>query len=123
MARLARLLLGLTLALPLVGVLGSLEGCPSAGVATPQTFNEKLAYGYATHTAILQTATAGVTSGSLTSTDAAKVLADADSVKVGLDAAAAANAAGDVAGANSKLAIALSVLTSIQTFLNSKAHP
>lgn len=109
------LLLALPLAAPLPFVL---DGCAALGVAPAQTFNEKLAYGYGTHTAVLQAATAAVTAGSLSSADATKILADADNAKSALDAANAAYAAGDAAGANSKLAIATSLLTAVQAYLN-----
>lgn len=113
------LFLALLLALPL-SVPFVLEGCTALGVAPAQTFNEKLAYAYGVHTAVLQAATAAVTAGTLSSADAVKILADTDTVKTALDAAGAAYAAGDAAGANSKLAIATSLLSAIQAYL--QAH-
>ena len=71
----------------------------------------------------LQAATTGLQTGALSSSDGDKVLKDADAAKAVLDAAAAANAAGNTAGANSNLAIAMSALTTLQTFLNSKVKP
>lgn len=110
-----RLTLLLLLALPLAPF--ALEGCAALGVSQAQTFNEKLAYGYGVHTAVLQAATSAVNAGQLSSADAMKILSDADNAKVVLDGAGAAYAAGDAAGANSKLTIATSLLTAVQAYL------
>ena len=96
-----------------------LDGCTALGVAQAQTFNEKLAYAYGVHTAVLQASTSAVTAGQLSSADATKVLTDSDYAKSVLDAAAAAYTAGDAAGANSKLAIATSLLSAVQAYLQS----
>lgn len=98
-----------------------LSACASLGVATPQTFNQKLALAYGLHTAVLQATTTAVTNGTLSSDNAAKVLAKADDARTVLDTAQSAYAAGDAAGADSKLAIATVALTAIQAYLSS--HP
>jgi hypothetical protein len=92
--------------------------CAQLGIAPAQTFNQKLAYAIGVHTAILQATTNSVTSGNLSSSDATAVLKQADTAKTVLDAAAAANAAGDLTGANNKLALATATLTAIQSYLN-----
>lgn len=97
-----------------------LTGCQSLGTEPAQTFNQKLAYAVGVHTAVLQATTSAVTAGTLSSDEAATVLKGADNAKLGLDAAKAANEAGDAAGANSKLAIALTSLTALQDYLRSK---
>jgi hypothetical protein len=102
-------------------LLSLLASCALTGTATPQTFNQKLAYAYGLHTAVLQATTTAVTAGTLSSANATKVLAKADDAKAVLDAANSAYAAGDAAGANSKLAIATAALSAIQAYLNS--HP
>jgi hypothetical protein len=96
----------------------TLEGCTALGLAPAQTFNEKFAYAEASHTAVMQAASNAVTAGQLSSADASKVLSDADNVETVLMAAQSANAAGDAAGANNKLAIATAALTSIQAYLD-----
>jgi hypothetical protein len=68
---------------------------------------------------VLQATTSAVTAGTLSTADAEAVLKQADTAKVVLDTAQAANAAGDAAGANSKLAIALTTLTALQDYLRS----
>lgn len=112
------LLLALALLLLLPEVPFGLSGCTALGVPQAQTFNQKLAYAYGIHTAVLQATTAAVVAGSLSSTDATKILVDSDNAKTVLDAANAAYTAGDAAGANSKLATGISVLQSIQAYLN-----
>src|SRR5690242_15580566 len=50
-----------------------LSACQALGVATPQTFNEKLAAGYSTITAARDTAATLLTSGKLSVSDAQNV--------------------------------------------------
>ena len=97
-----------------------LAACNSLGTVAPETFNQKLAYGIAAHTAVLQATTSAVTAGTLSSSDAESVLKQADTAKAVLDAAQTANAAGDTAGAGSKLATALTALQALQDYL--RAH-
>lgn len=97
-----------------------LTGCASLATEPAQTFNQKFAYAIGIHTAILQATASAVTAGTISSKDAQAILTQADTIKVGLDAAEAANAAGDTAGANSKLAIALVGLQTLQDYLRSK---
>lgn len=99
-----------------------ISACASAGLAPAQTFNEKLAYGYGVDTSILQATTKAVMAGNLSSSDAQKVLVDSDNAKHMLDAAAAL-AATDKAGANSKLALALAALTAVQDYMNTHQGP
>ncbi len=95
-----------------------LAGCSSLGLAPAQSLTQKIAYAYATHTAILQATTTAVQSGSLSSTDAEQVLKLADQSKTILDAAVSLSASGDVTGAANKLALATAALTALQAFLN-----
>jgi len=96
-----------------------LSACSVFGVAKPETFNQKLAYAIGVHTSILQAATAAVTSGALTSSDAEAIAKQADTARAIIDVAKVAAAAGDAPGADHKLAIALAALTALQGFLNS----
>ena len=76
-----------------------------------------MAYAIGVHTAVLQATTAAVTAGSLSSSDAEAVLKQADTARTVLDTAQAASTAGDVAGADNKLAAALVVLSALQIYL------
>lgn len=93
-------------------------GCQTLGLPGPQTFNQKMAYAVGAHTVILQSATAAVKSGALSSSDAEAVLKQADNAKLVLDTARAANTVGDITGADHKLAMAVIVLNALQGFLN-----
>lgn len=95
-----------------------LVGCATLGLAPAQTLNQKIAYAYGTHTAVLQATTGAVAAGKLSSADATQVLKLADDSRVLLDAATSLEASGDTAGATSKLALATTALTALQTFLN-----
>ncbi len=96
-----------------------LSACSSLGLAPAQTFNQKLAYAYGTHTAVMQAAASSVQEGSLSGDDATQVLKMADESKVILDSARGLYASGDATGANNKLALALAALTATQTYLKS----
>lgn len=97
-----------------------LAGCASFGLATPQTFDQKLAFAYGTHSAVQQGATQALADKTLSSTDAMQVLKLADESRALLDAARAAAKAGDPTTANGKLLLATSILTQLQTYLRSK---
>lgn len=98
-----------------------LAGCASLGLAPAQTFDQKLAYAYGVHTAVLQTADVEVKSKVLAPADGQAVLKLADDSRTLLDAARAAAAAGDSTTGNNKLALATTVLTQIQQYLNSRS--
>lgn len=102
--------------IPLVLMLGA---CASLGLSSAQSFNQRLAYAYGTHTAVMQAATTAVSSGALSTADAEQVLKMADQTKVLLDGARTLSASGDLTGANSKLSLALTALTALQTYLSS----
>lgn len=97
-----------------------LVACAQLGLSSAQTFDQKLAYAYGTHTAVLNAATAAVQSKTLSTTDAEQVLKLADESRALLDGA---RMAGDTAAGGSKLALATSVLTQLQAYLNSRSHP
>jgi hypothetical protein len=94
--------------------------CSSLGLAPAQTFEQKLAYAYGTHTAVLETAATATRAGTLSQAEAKAVLAMADQSRSLLDSARAVYAANDQAGANSKLTLAVGILTQLQTFLNAR---
>lgn len=96
-----------------------LAGCASLGLPTPQGFDQQLGQAYGIHTAVLQTIALGATNGQLSSADAASINTIAVNSRVLLDSAKAVETAGDLAGAQSKLSMATSLLTQLQTYLNS----
>lgn len=100
-----------------------LAACNSLGLATPQTFNQRVAVAIGVHTAVLQATTTAVSSGKLSSSDGQAVLTQADNARALIDAAVAASAAGDATGATNKLALASAALTALQTYLNAHGSP
>ena len=107
----------------LCALLTLLVGCASLGLEKPQTFTERLAYGYAQHTAVLQGATSSLSVGAITADDAERILKESDSARVALDAARVAAGSGDVGTAEGRLAFAITALTQLQAYLHSKAGP
>lgn len=95
-----------------------LAGCASLGLPSPKGFDQTLGQSYGIHTAVLQAVTVGVTSGDLSSSDAISINQIAINARVMLDSAKALQVAGDKAGAQSKLAMATSLLVQLQTYLN-----
>lgn len=96
-----------------------LSGCSALGLATPKGFDQSLAQAYSVHTAVVQATTAAVNSGAITSAEATQVQAQTISSRALLDAAKAAETAGNTAGANSDLTLATAALTALQQYLNS----
>ena len=97
-----------------------LAGCAQLGLTPAKSFDEKLAYSYGTHTAVLQATTSYLTAKDITSKDAEQVLKLADESKALLDGARAAAKIGDTSTANSKLLLATSILAQLQAYLRSK---
>lgn len=104
----------------LIGVMVLLfAGCAALGLPTAKGFDQQLGEAYGVHTAVLQTIAVGTASGQLSSVDAVSINGIAVNSRVLLDSAKAIETAGDQAGAQSKLAMATSLLTQLQTYLNS----
>jgi len=109
------------LIIPLLALLAS---CTMLGITKPLTFDEQLATAYTAHTTVVQAATVAVQAGSLSSAQGDKVVALSNTSRSILDAARAAESAGNATGASAQLILATSALTAIQTFLNtSKTTP
>ena len=108
------------LAYGFVLILAFLAACAELGLAPAQTFDQKLAYAYGTHTAVIQTATQALTDKTITSTDARQVLKLADESRTLLDAARAASGAGDPSTAEGRLTLAAQILTQLQAYLRSR---
>lgn len=97
-----------------------LLGCASLGLAPAQSFEQKVAYAYGVHTAVLQSATSAVTHKDISQDEGKQVLKLADDSRTLLDASRQAFNLGDVSTANGKLALATSILSELQTYLRSK---
>lgn len=97
-----------------------LAGCAQLGLQAPQTFDQKLAYAYGTHTAVQNAAAGALNAKEISSDEAKQVLKLADESRVLLDAAGAASSAGDISSADGKLLLATSILTQLQAYLRSK---
>lgn len=106
--------------LSLVVLATILTGCASLGNEPAQTFNQRLAYAEGVHTAVLDAATSSISAGTVSSASGLTILNEADKAQVALNAAEAAHAAGDEAGANAKLVTALAALQALQDFLRSQ---
>lgn len=95
----------------------TLAGCASLGLQPANSFNDKLAYAYATHRSVVDTATHAVTAGTLSVEDAEQVHKLGVESKTLLDAARVVYGSGDTGTANSKLLLATTVLTELQRYL------
>jgi len=103
-----------------VWALAVLTACAALGLPTAETFNQKLAVGYGTVTAIRNSATTLVTAGKLSPDDAQNVQTQADTARSALDLARTAYRSGDTAGATTKLDTTATVLRALQAYLASK---
>lgn len=101
-----------------------LAGCASVGNEKADTFRERVSYAEASNAAVLDAVASSYAAGTIAADDARSIEVKADQVQVILVAAKNAYAAGDVAGAQSKLAIALTGLQALQDYLRTQgAHP
>jgi hypothetical protein len=100
----------------LLAVILLLAACASLGLTTPQTLDQKLAYGYAGVTTALNTIATATTAGQLTSTQATDANALALQVKTILDNARALETT-NATSAQNDLTLALSSLTAVQQYL------
>ena len=99
--------------------LSLITACASLGLAPADSFDARLAYAYGTHTAVLQAATAAVSAGTLTRKDGEAVLTLAQQSRTLLDSARAVENT-DPTTAAGRLALAASILSQIQTYLQSR---
>lgn len=105
-----------------VAVFAVLSACAQVGGLTgADTLNKQLAAGYATVTALDQTALSLKTAGKLAPADQANVVAVSQAAIAGLDIASASSAT-DPAGANAKLTSIMATLTALQAYLATKGH-
>jgi hypothetical protein len=106
---------------PLLAVVALLLGA-CAGLTQPQTFEQRLAYAYGSHTAVQEAAASSLDAGALHSSDAESLLDVADRARTLLDAARTAYRAGDVSTAEGRLELATALLTELQQYLHRRAR-
>jgi len=106
----------LFLTLMLAAGLGS---CASIGLAPAQSFDQKLAYAYGTHTAVLQAAASAVAAGTISQTEGHTVLSLADQARTLLDSARALEST-NADKASQNLALAAAVLSQLQSYLQAR---
>jgi hypothetical protein len=88
-----------------------------AALAPAETLDQRLAYAYGAHTAVLNAAATSVELGDISADQGQAVLELADRARLVLDSARAVLAAGDPRAAEDQLALALAVLTELQAYL------
>jgi hypothetical protein len=104
----------------LVLAIVSIFGCSTIGLSTPKGFDQQLAESYGVHTAVVSATATAVTAGSISSTEAGIVQAQAMKARQLLDTAKAIEVT-NPAGATNDLQLATSALVALQTYLNSQA--
>lgn len=109
--------LGMSIAFVVLVMAATLfTACAQLGMATPQTFNERLAAGYTSVSAVRDSAATLLTAGKIQVKDAENVQAQADNARAGLDLARGMSGTNPLA-ANDKLSATISLLTGIQQYL------
>lgn len=98
-------------------VLAILFACTQLGIAPASSLDQRIAYAYGVHTAVLNAATDALEHGEIQVDDARRVLKVADEAKAGLDAAKVAAGAGDISTAEGRLQLSISLLTKLQDYL------
>lgn len=99
-------------------ILTGCNGCTQLGLSPAKSFNDRVGYAVATHTAVLNATTAALNAKAITSDDARAVAKLADESRALIDAARAAEAGADIETANGRLILATNILIQLQTYLN-----
>lgn len=97
--------------------LAVLTACSSLGLPPAQSFNDRLGYAIAAHTAVLETTRRSLDLGEITSAEASELAAIADNARALIGSARTVHAAGDVELAEQRLAVVLTLLQELQTYL------
>lgn len=100
-------------------ILWMLTACSALGVATPQTFNQKLAAGYVTVTGVRNTTATLLTANKITAADAGNVQQQADNARTGLDLARQIHATNPPAG-DAKLDAVVTGLSALEAYLRTR---
>lgn len=100
-------------------ILMALAGCQTLGIPQAETFNQRLAVGYATVTGTRQTALSLLQAGKIDAGDAQNVQNQADNARAGLDIARSLSATAPQA-ADSKLSAVLTGLNALDAYLKTR---
>lgn len=107
-----------TLRVTLLGaVLMLMVACATLGLAPAKSFSDQVQYVNGELTAVVQTTTAALTSGTLTKKEAQSVQTVALQARALLDAA---QEVGDVPDGQQNLSLAIALLQNLQTYLNDR---
>lgn len=93
-----------------------LGACASLGLVPAETFEQKLAYAYGTHTAVMQAAADALIAKEIDADEGAQVLKLADESRALLDAARSLQGI-DPGAATNRLVLATTILTQLQSYL------
>ena len=104
-----------------VAVLLIVAACANMGLSPAKTPEQQLAYAYGTVAAIRTSAAQALAAGTISVSDAQKVLTDSDAARAALDAGKLALASGGNPNTvQADLTIATGVITQLQSFLTAK---
>jgi hypothetical protein len=103
----------------LLAAFAALSGCAQLGLATPETFNQKVAVVLSTITEVRETATTLLQAKKITADDAQNVLASTDVARTGVDTARQI-AAGDPAAGNARLDAVRTGLAAVAAYLSTR---
>jgi len=95
-----------------------LAACGS--LTKPEGFEQRLAYGYGTYTAVVNAAAAGVETGRLSPDAGESVLELSDKARTLLDLSRTLHGGGDIRQAEDQLTLAIAVLTELQRYAEAK---
>lgn len=104
-----------------LAILTLLVGCSQLGIPKPQTFNQRLAVGYTTVTAVRQTAITLLQADKITANDASNVQEQADNARAGLDLARSIHATNPQA-AETRLDAVIVGLNALQAYLQARGE-
>ena len=94
-----------------------LSACSAIGVQQAQSFDERLAYAYGVNTAVREASVSSLNAGEISADDMQHVIVLNDQARALMDSA---RMAGDTEIGQSRLTLAITVLTQVQTFLRNR---
>ena len=97
-----------------------MSACAGLGLATPQTFDERLAFAYATHTGVQNAAANALSVAAIDFQDGGRILELADQSRAVLDSAKLIHDIGDTAEAHDRLTLAIAILQQAQIYLDKR---
>lgn len=103
--------------LAMIIAIGMLSGCESFGVPQAESFNDRVGYALGSHTAVVESITAAVSLGEISSDEAQGAAEIADKARSIIDTARRVHSAGDIEGASRQLSLAITILQELQAHL------